>query len=390
MPCREMDTKQLDSQMSTVSAAGTSGPAIHGTETPQAQLATRDIPVLAIATVPASLSRFSGYHRLVDYVPEVQSVTVPRCRARTIAGRAAMRVTRAYAFTRWYELSCISLEWQVWNRLRESERSVIHALWADHDLGFLDRAVRRGRDGLIGTFHSCYDDLTNTLRHPKRLRRFDALILMSHSQRKFFVAHGVSPSRLFVIHHGVDTTHFAPPLSRPDDFTVLSVGGHRRNFAELRAVCQELQGHRDIRFRIVAPESHAPLFADLENVLFQSGLSEESLLQAYHGASCLLLTADDATANNALLEGMACGLPVVAERVGGIPEYVDAASAILVERQNTAGLARSIMSLKASASTRGEMGEAARARASVFDWRVVARVTAEVYANVSFSLSKWV
>ena len=73
---------------------------------------------------------------------------------------------------------------------------------------------------------------------------------------------------------------------------------------------------------------------------FRSGLNDAEFLEAYQGCSCLLQTVENATANNVILEAMACGKPVVAESVGGIPEYVDASCGILVERGDAEGLAR--------------------------------------------------
>jgi glycosyltransferase involved in cell wall biosynthesis len=66
---------------------------------------------------------------------------------------------------------------------------------------------------------------------------------------------------------------------------------------------------------------------------------------------------------NAVMEAMACGKPVVASRVDGVPELiVDGESGLLVEPGKAAALALAIAELKADENLRLSFGEAARSR----------------------------
>ncbi len=73
---------------------------------------------------------------------------------------------------------------------------------------------------------------------------------------------------------------------------------------------------------------------------------------------------------NVLVEALACGRPVVATPVGGIPEVVDAASGLLVPARDAATLATALA--EALART---WDEAALARRFSRDWQQVARET---------------
>jgi len=64
---------------------------------------------------------------------------------------------------------------------------------------------------------------------------------------------------------------------------------------------------------------------------------------------------------------MACGLPVVASRIGGIPETVgDEEAAILVEPGNVEQLADALIDLCRHPDRRHRMGAAARHRAETY------------------------
>ncbi len=89
------------------------------------------------------------------------------------------------------------------------------------------------------------------------------------------------------------------------------------------------------------------------------------------------MTAEDATANNALLEALACGLPIITERVGGIPEYVNEKCAVFCDDVNS--FVNNVIEISQSKQLQKEMGLAARERAKELDWRESAKKIKEIY-----------
>jgi glycosyltransferase involved in cell wall biosynthesis len=340
-------------------------------------------PIVLVSTVPSGFASRSGYPVLAEYLSKDAWITANRSDPNPFGPRLLARLARRVAFSRWYLGGSAVAEWNCLRFVRRHRRSLVHLLWADNDLGFLDYYLHLRGDILCGTFHHCSDTLASVIRFPRRLRRFAAVILMSETQRPFMLDAGVAPERIHVVHHGVDTGFFSPPRQPvTDPFTVLSVGGYRRNFAALREVCRSLADHPEIRFRIVGPASAKPVFDGLSAVTFESGLGDAELLEAYRSASCFCTMMENATANNALLEAMACGLPVVAERVGGIPEYVNGDCARLVATGDSQSVAGAILEIRKSRDLQLTMSQAARRRAEELDWTRVADRTRDVYESI--------
>jgi glycosyltransferase involved in cell wall biosynthesis len=75
----------------------------------------------------------------------------------------------------------------------------------------------------------------------------------------------------------------------------------------------------------------------------------------------------------AVAEAMACGVPVVASRVGGIPEVVLEGGGLLVPPRDEGAIAGALHAILSDPAKGREMGE--KARASVherFAWKTVA------------------
>ncbi|MEP0918341.1 glycosyltransferase family 4 protein [Leptolyngbya sp. DQ-M1] len=327
---------------------------------------------------------YSSYPVISKYISNCTTISTLRAEPRTLKQRALNRLVRTFAASQWYKLTSLELEWRLIQRLHKSHPDLIHFLWAERDLGYADWINRVASFPLCCTFHCCPEDLPSILPYRKRLQSLSALIIMSETQRAFFESCGIASEKIHCIPHGIDTEFFTPSSDRrtENQFVVLSIGSYKRNFPLLREVAIKLKRYPDIRLKVVSSQDFYQYFSELENVEFISGLSDAELVKAYQSASCLLMTVENATANNAILEGLACGLPVIAEEIGGIPEYVNSDSAMLSEARNADLLVESIVHLASAPLKRDQMAQAARTHALEFSWDKVARRTEELYQSL--------
>ncbi len=98
-------------------------------------------------------------------------------------------------------------------------------------------------------------------------------------------------------------------------------------------------------------------------VAFAGVLAADEVRDEYERADVLCLPSRREGLPMVVLEAMACGLPVLATRVGAVPDVVaDGETGVLVDAGDVRGLERALHRLAADPDARARMGEAARGR----------------------------
>jgi glycosyltransferase involved in cell wall biosynthesis len=175
-----------------------------------------------------------------------------------------------------------------------------------------------------------------------------------------------------VIPPGIDTTLFKlqdrdlcrKHLDLPADGFVIVTGGASLNDANKNVpwLLEQLSHLPDLRSLIVlAFGDGAVPIPDRLNVRLTGGTRERQDLARLLAAADVFVSASLVeTYGLTLVEAMACGTPVVAFRVGGIPEAApDGQVAILCPPQNGAALLQAITRLRESPRLRDRLGEIA-------------------------------
>lgn len=109
----------------------------------------------------------------------------------------------------------------------------------------------------------------------------------------------------------------------------------------------------------------------VEHVIdFQGFVSEKKLVERYQKADIFVLPSLFEGFGNVITEAMASGLPVIATRVGAIPEIViDGETGFLVQSKDSVSLADAITKLVVDKNLRKKMGKAGRTRVEkLYSW----------------------
>lgn len=261
---------------------------------------------------------------------------------------------------------------------------VLHYLDAEHGLGYLPRVRRKGLAPLgntkfVASFHQPPEQLRKIMNKPGLLGELDALLVVGRNQIPYFEQF-ITPEKIYFVPHGVRADFFQPgPNTTPNARfgrsqgsergkagapRLLTVGYWLRDFQLIQKTVEYYQGRDDSPHFVII--SHHP---DLKNFHYPnaevvSGLSDQELLAEYQRADALFLPLYDATANNSLLEGMACALPVITTRVGAVTDYITEEGALFVDPGSPRTAIQAIDSLVNDPSKGSRLGAANRLRAT--------------------------
>jgi glycosyltransferase involved in cell wall biosynthesis len=186
-----------------------------------------------------------------------------------------------------------------------------------------------------------------------------------------------APERVVVLRNGLDLERFdalaaAPgdPLPREPGDTVISVIGNLWPVKDHRTLVEAAGRLKDsfprLRFFCAGDGVERPY---LESRIRELGLEGRVVLLGHRTDVPSLLARSDAfllcsTAeglSNAVMEGMAARLPVIATRVGGNPELLEGGRGLLVPPRDPAALAAAVTRLLADREEAREMGRRGRA-----------------------------
>ena len=283
----------------------------------------------------------------------------------------------------WYDQQAASLETAVAWRMLSGKRTVFHHLYGENTYRFLGymKAARFWGGALMASYHQPPTVFERVISYRKMLTSLDAMVLVSNSQVPYFSSMVSPRTKVAVIPHGVDTDYYAPgERHNKDTITCICVGQWLRDFDMLKSVAEYvLPRDRRVRFLAVGCGPAREKLQNTSNIEIAGRLSDDELLTAYQQADIMVFPLTDSTANNALLEGLSCGLPMVTTDVGGTRDYVDESCAFLHQAGDVKGMAETVLSLAADDQLRSEMGRRSRARSLDFDWNRVMPQLIDLY-----------
>lgn len=244
---------------------------------------------------------------------------------------------------------------------------------------------------------------TNALSRWK-YRQVGTFICASDAIRQMLLEQGIPSSAAVTVHEGVDLAHVdaAPPASVHEAFwlphgapVIINVGAlvaHKGQRHLIDAAAQVVRDVPDTRFVILG---EGELHHALAKQIAERGLEKHVLLAGFRQdvlsliKGCDIFTMPSVTEGlgTSLLDAMACEKPIVASRVGGIPEVVvDGETGLLAPPKDADLLAEAFVRLLQDRELAARMAAAGLARVRTrFTVERMVEETLSVYARLAGS-----
>jgi glycosyltransferase involved in cell wall biosynthesis len=282
----------------------------------------------------------------------------------------------------------LSLLLQRGRQLRTAGYDCLLASWAYPDAVAVGWLARRLGIPYVVKVHG--SDLNvqaeYVLRRPQirsALRHANAVVAVSQALATKAIALDADAARVHVLYNGVDPVLFAPgsrtqarrrlnlPLETP---LLLYVGNLKATkgcidlleaFPALLAVRPNAQlvyvGSGPCQAALL---ERANALGCAERVLLAGAIAHDALPDWFRAADLLCLPSHNEGVPNVVLEAMSCGTPVVATRVGGIPEVLPSQAGLLVPPHEREALSDALIEATAKAWDRAAIVR----QAAAFRW----------------------
>ena len=231
-------------------------------------------------------------------------------------------------------------------------------------------------------------------------RLIDRIVCVSENVAHVLQKDGVSSHKLTVIHSGIDIERFRNKptaglrneLQIPEDHlvvgTVAALVGHKDYPTLLRAAAQVIHKWPKVTFCAVGDgEERARLMAMAQKLKLSSRFRfvgfRTDLERFYNLFDLFVMSSHMEGLGTAILDAMACGLPVVATRAGGIPEIVGHQSnGLLVPPKDPPALAQAILELLQNVDLRVALAKRARQSVKKFSYQTMVQKHIQLYQQV--------
>jgi len=205
-------------------------------------------------------------------------------------------------------------------------------------------------------------------------------VVANSSRNKRLVAErlGVAADKIAVLPNGVDATRFYPrdrlemrrKHSLPEDRFIVAFVGHFDDRKGSRRVDKALDGLDSVGAIYLGQGAMCP---QAGNTLFAGSVPHDQIPELLSAADAFVLPTLAEGCCNAIVEAMACGLPVISSDREFNDDLIDDATSIRIDPLDMGAIRRAVVALRDDTALRQRLADASLARAAELDINARAR-----------------
>jgi len=320
--------------------------------------------------------------------------------------RAGIPVAVKYFRSRWDPLGLYSLA----SYIRQQRIDIVHTQMYTSNVSGVVAARLARVPAVVSEVHVDHWSGWRQRWMDEALDRFrDRMVVVSKTVRDGYVkATRMDPQKCMVIYNGIDLGQFTKPIAKAkakarrrwgikDEEKAVGMIArlvpHKDHTCLIRAAKLVLEKLPQTKFFAVGKEEVSGLLNQLQGQVAELGLegkfiftglvSEEEKLQLLAAWDLFVLPSRREGFGIVLVEAMACGLPVVATPVGGVPEVIaDGETGFLFPIGDHKALAEAVFKILTNPELASAMSRASLKRAKLFSIENTVRQTDQLYREL--------